>query len=138
MKITKLNNFLVNLGFTKKGNNYKKKINDINYIINLQKSNYSPEWYINCSLDFDEGKKGNIWMRVGDKNKIFEKDLFDLMNENKVDFVVEKINEKFIIPFVNIGDDKNKIREYVLTKPGVIVNEWAKDYLDIKSDSLVF
>lgn len=138
MKILQLNELLIPLGFNKKGNNYTKKINDITYTINLQKSNYSDGYYINCRLDFEGGKKGWLSFRISNKNNLTNNPLFNLQNENDIDFIVEKLKEKFIAPLVNMGDNKSKIKEYVLSRPGVLLNIPAKEFLGIESDSLVF
>lgn len=136
MKI--IDSLLKEKGFTKAGKKYNKKVANVCYTVELQKSNYSDNYYINCSISFNNNLSNQIWFRILNDNYNLQKDLFSFEDPTHIESLVSNLRSKFLEKFVALDGDINSIRDYVLTRPGVLVNELAKKTLGIESIDIVF
>ncbi|MNE40748.1 hypothetical protein D3C80_1347870 [compost metagenome] len=141
-----LDNQFVPIGFKRKGNNWIKNEQDINKIINLQKSQYSNAFYINYSYNINclplNGFVNHISSRLGSLDKLEQERITDLLNlENDIEPIIrfselEKfIIDKIVYQMISTNSEKDilnvlKQRKYLHTIPPHVLKHFN---LTIKS-----
>jgi hypothetical protein len=138
MKTEEIKSLLDIYGFKKRGNKFFLLKNSIIYYVETQKSNFCEKFFINVSILFNEDIKLKISFRVIDENKSLSKDLFSLDDPKEFKAIKTFLERKLINTFLKFDGDQQKIKEYLLTKPGVILNTYVKSYLEIKEDGIIF
>ncbi len=120
-------------GFRKKGNYWKLETEEIEKIIDLQKSNFSNLYYVNYgynlkNLNYDE-------VRTHIFNGIAQNEVFDLENNINQKIRIEKIQKIFkdeLIPNVNQINTESDIIELLKKQPNLNqVPIKVKEYLKL-------
>ncbi len=119
--VTLLNSIFMPIAFKRKGNNWVQNGNEINKIINLQKSQYSNAYYINYGYIINNLPLNNWVKHVNDRLASKDKEeqnlinnLLDLENDfNQSDRLIllhELVNKKIIpeITSIHTEDDLEK------------------------------
>ena len=109
----RIDELLKPLGFRKQGNYWRLETNEIEKIVNLQKSNFSNLYYVNYGfnlkkLDFD-GVLMHIFNRLNQSNAFdLENNLDSSERRNKI----SKIIEEELIPNINRIANESDVFEY--------------------------
>ena len=138
--VTFLHEIFISIGFKKKGNNWIINAEEINKIINLQKSQYSNAYYLNYgyiinSLPLD-GFVNHIDNRLSSKDKAVQQRIGELLNlENNIEPITrfselkELINEKIVNEMQAVQKEEDilrilKEREHLYTIPPFVLKHF--------------
>jgi hypothetical protein len=119
----------------------KKK--EFTIVIDLQKSQWSGEYYMNAGIVFDhlnndllKVNKSQVQWRLNRLDEKIHKDLFNLIKE--VDMIINLVNNQIIKPFYNF-ETKNEIRNYLLQGHNkYLLTADAKNILNISDEKIIF
>lgn len=141
--IKKIEDYLESNGFKIKRKVWISKKQEFAIVIELQKSQWSDEYYVNAGIIFNQSNddllkvnKSQIQWRIIRLDKKMPKDLFNLAKE--VDMIIDSTNEQIIKPFCSF-ETKNEIKDYLLQCHNrYLLTIDAKNILNINDEKNIF
>ena len=139
-------------GFKRRTSHWYKNINTILYVVNLQKSHFGDEFYINISfvpdgmavagLPFPKEYKCPIRLRLGSKmpeqTDAYIKTTLDMsspISNSERELQIKDIVRSYIIPIVDKISDIEKIKSVIIndTVKGIVITKEGLEFLGIPS-----
>ncbi len=136
--IDKINNYLKALGFKKKALTWFKEKKEFTLLIDLQKSSWSPEYYVNVGIMLDKKKnavdfktyKSEVQYRVIEKDANQKtKEIYEL--EKEIDKIISLIQIQVINVFSNLETLEEIASKIMESKERYVLTVRAKEILHI-------
>lgn len=134
-QVEKLNNYLKALGFKKKSLTWFKEKKEFTLLIGLQKSSWSPEYYVNVGIMLEKKDvkdlktyKSEVQYRVDEEdNNQKVKDIYQL--DKEMDKVITLIQDQVINIFSNLETLEEITSKIMKNKNRYILTVRAKEIL---------
>ncbi|MGH2340867.1 DUF4304 domain-containing protein [Segnochrobactraceae bacterium EtOH-i3] len=145
-------NEMRNNGFKRRASHWYKNINNILYVVNLQKSHFGDEFYINIScvpdgmavtgLPFPKEYKCPIRLRLGSKmpeqTDTYIKTTLDMsstISNSERELQIKDIIRNYIIPIADKISDIDKIKSVIINDSikGIVITKAGLEFLGILS-----